>query len=120
MDPTREGQTKRGTQRTSVKVDQGQKTGGRSDLTDVLAGPNAIAHRPYGPAPKQGTQGGGRPIDPAVLRKGWVDERAVSTPAVQGLSDQDRRSVGGSPDRGPRCGAVRGGRAGPRRDGGRH
>jgi hypothetical protein len=83
MDPTREGQTKRGTQRTSVKVDQGQKTGGRSDLTDVLAGPNAIAHRPYGPAPKQGTQGGGRPIDPAVLRKGWVDERAVSTPAVQ-------------------------------------
>lgn len=83
MDPTREGQSKRGTQRTSAKADQGQKTGGRSDLTDVLAGPNPIAHRPYGAAPKQGPQGGGRPIDPDVLRTGWVDARNVSTPAVQ-------------------------------------
>jgi hypothetical protein len=83
MDPTREGQKRIGNPRSSSKPNQSEKTGGRSDMTDVLAGPNAIAHRPYGPAPKQGPQGGGREIDPGFLRTGWVDGRKVSTPPVK-------------------------------------
>lgn len=82
MDPTVEGQKRLGTPRASSKADQSEKTGGRSDLTDVLAGPK-LAHRPFGPSPRQAPQSGGRPIDPDVLAGGWVDGGNVSTPPVK-------------------------------------